>query len=119
MWHPTGFSTYQTNDLPDIANDDDDTEIEMYADDTTIYTNTRLNEMLCKFSSWCGLNFLPHPEKTEFISMRNKSFIGHLRGIMLKKSYIRQVLSTRCPGMEPDDELKWFEHVSELTRSYS
>lgn len=53
------------NDLPDIANDDDDIEIEIYADDATIFVTgatidivtTRLNEILCKFSLWCSLKF--------------------------------------------------------------
>ena len=71
---PILFSLY-CNDLPEIC-DDDEGDIYMYADDTTIYVigpthdsvATTLNRVLCKLHEWCCNNFLtPHPDKTEFM----------------------------------------------------
>ena len=58
---PILFSLF-CNDLPDIR-EDDEGEIEMYADDTTIYAITPDNvaNTLKKLSNWCIANLLtPH-----------------------------------------------------------
>lgn len=54
---PTGFSSHSVfflfcNDLPYIANDDNDTEIEMYPDDTSIYVIGATTDLVTKLSYW-------------------------------------------------------------------
>ncbi|CAB4000430.1 Hypothetical predicted protein, partial [Paramuricea clavata] len=89
---PILFSLY-CNDLPEIC-DDDEGDIYMYADDTTIYVigpthdsvATTLNRVICKLHEWCCNNFLtPHPDKTEFM------ILGR--------------------GIEIDSTLKWKAHL--------
>ena len=70
---PILFSIF-CNDLPEIVDEEDDTELEMYADDTIIYVigstvdiiTIELNEALAKFYKWCRSNSLtPHSCKIE------------------------------------------------------
>ena len=74
---PILFSLY-TNDLPDIVNNLEDTTIEMYADDTTLYcisnsidtTFTSLNLALDLCAKWCNTNEMTiHPAKCETMIM--------------------------------------------------
>lgn len=74
---PTLFALF-CNDLPNIVEEDEDGEIEMFADDTTIYVighnvdivSLKLNEILSKFWVWCLNNALtPHPGRTEYMLM--------------------------------------------------
>ena len=71
---PLLFSIF-CNDLPDVVADENE-DIEMYADDTTLYVVARthdevaimLNKTLKKLYEWCCLNGLsPHPGKTEYM----------------------------------------------------
>ena len=112
---PTLFALF-CNDLPNIVEEDEDGEIEMFADDTTIYmightvdiVSLKLNEILSKFWVWCLNNALtPHPGKTKYMLMRGKSFVGPEQAIKIGNSIIKRVQSTRYLGMELDDELKW------------
>ena len=123
---PTLFSIF-CNDLPEIFCEDYDTELEMYADDTTLYVigptvdivTIRLNEALGIFYNWCRINSLtPHPGKTEYMLIGKIKFIGPLRGIMLGDYCIKRVHSKRCSGMEVDDDLKWVQHILELAKSF-
>ena len=116
------------NDMPNITEGEEDAEIEVFADDTTIYVvgptvdivTSRLNEIFRKFWDWCINNSLsPHPGKTEFMLMKGKSFIGPVRAIKLGTYKIKQVQSTRCLGMELDDEMKWSKHVLNTIKSFS
>ena len=113
---PILFSLF-CNDLPDIA-DDGDSEIHMYADDTTIYVSAPspgmvaavLNDTLNKFYTWhCRNRILPHPGR----------FIGPMQAIKIGDSVVNQVKSTRCLGVELDNELNWKIHVAELMKSYT
>ena len=124
---PTLFALF-CNDLPNIVEEVEDGEIEMFADDTTIYVvghtvdivSLKLNEILSKFWVWCLNNALtPHPGKTEFMLIGGKSFVGPEQAIKLGNSRIKRVHSTRCLGMELDDELKWTKHVLNLTKAFS
>ena len=124
---PTLFALF-CNDLPNIVVEDEDGEIEMFADDTTIYVigqtvdivSLKLNEILSKFWVWCLNNALtPHPGKTEYMLMGGKSFVGPEQAIKLGNSIIKRVQSTRCLGMELDDEMKWSKHVLDLTKAFS
>lgn len=116
------------NDLPNIIEEDENAEIEMFADDTTIYVvgltvdivTLRLNEILVNLGSGAINNSLtPHPGKTEFMLMGGKSFIGPMTAIKLGNSVIKRVRSTRCLGMELDDEQKWSKHVLDTTKAFS
>ena len=64
---------------------------------------TILNTSLKRLSDWCHLNLLtPHPEKTEFMLIGGRNFIGPLQEIRFGSTYIKQVFSTRCLGIEID-----------------
>ena len=52
-----------------------------------------------------------------FLSRR--AFIGPLQSIKLGDCHIEYVSSTRCLGVEIDNQLKWVVHLTELTKSYS
>ena len=123
---PILFSLY-CNDLPEIC-DDDEGDIYMYADDTTIYVigpthdsvATILNRVLRKLHEWCCNNFLtPHPDKTEFMILGRGKFVGPLQGSKLGNTYLKQVESSRCLGIEIDSKLKWKAPVTELTKSFA
>ena len=122
---PILFSLF-CNDLPDINNSDDG-EIYMYADDTTLYAFAPtqdlvaeiLNKILSKLYLWCCHNQLtPHPDKTEYMIMSRRRFIGPLQCLKLGESQIKRVESTRCLGLEIDCHLKWNIHVSSLIISF-
>ena len=123
---PILFSLF-CNDLPDIAHDGD-SEIHMYADDTTIYVSAPspdmvaalLNDTLNKFYTWCCRNrILPHPGKTECMILMRGRFIGPMQAIKIGENVVNQVKSTRCLGVELDNELNWKIHVAELMKSYT
>ena len=61
----------------------------------------------------------PHPDKTEFLLMSRKKFIGPLQSIKLGGSTIKQVKSTWCLGLQIDCNLNWNSHVSELILSFT
>jgi hypothetical protein len=114
------------NDLPDINNSDDG-EIYMYADDTALYAFAPtqdlvaeiLNNILSKLYLWCCHNQLtPHPDKTEYMIMSRRRFIGPLQCLKLGENQIKRVESTRCLGLEIDCHLKWNIHVSSLIISF-
>ena len=50
--------------------------------------------------------------------MKGKSFIGPVRAIKLGTFIIKQVQSTRCLGMELNDDMKWSKHVSNTIKSF-
>ena len=90
-------------------------EIHMYADDTTIYVSAPspdmvaalLNDTLNKFYTWCCRNrILPHPGKTECMILMRGRFIGPMQAIKIGDNVVNQVKSTRCLGVELDNELK-------------
>ncbi|CAB3997562.1 Hypothetical predicted protein [Paramuricea clavata] len=114
------------NDMLNITEGEEVAETEVFVDDTTIYVvgptvdivTSRLNEILRQFWDWCSNNSLsPYPGKTEFMLMKGKSFIGSVRAIKLGTYIIKQVQSTRCLGMELDDEMKWSKHVLNTIKS--
>jgi hypothetical protein len=113
--------------MPDI-DDLEEGEVYMYADDTTLYAIAPnhdlvaniLNRILGKLYKWCCENRLtPHPDKTEFMLMSRRKFIGPLQCIKLGESQIKQVVSTRCLGLQIDRNLSWNSHVSQLILSFS
>ena len=88
------------NDLPEVVVDDEG-QIEMYADDTTLYVAARnqdevagkLNKTLEKLYEWCCLDGLsPHLGKTEYMILGRGKFAGPLQDIKFGNSSIKQVL---------------------------
>ena len=123
---PTLFALF-CNDLPNITSSEN-SEIHMYADDTTIYVigpnpdvvAKYLNTILRKLYVWCCQNLLtPHPGKSEFMLLNRSRFVGPLQPIELGGCTIKQVSSTRCLGVEIDDRLKWNIHVTALMKSFT
>ena len=115
--------------MPDIAQGEDgDSQIHMYADDTTIYvaaptydlTAMILNKILSKLYAWCCENRLtPHPGKTEFMLLSRRQFTGPKQAIKLGCHSIYEVCSARCLGVVFDNQLKWDKHLLDLTKSFS
>ena len=52
------------------------------------------------------------------ILMRGR-FIGPMQAIKIGDNVVNQVKSTRCLGVELDNELNWKIHVAELMKSYT
>ena len=108
---PLLFSIF-CNDLPDVVADENE-DIEMYADDTTLYVVARthdeiaimLNNTLKKLIyEWCCLNGLsPRPGTSP----------------KLGNNSIKQVLVSRCLGLEIDYQLNWNYHVSEVIKAFT
>ena len=48
-----------------------------------------------------------------------KSFTCPPQGIKLGGHYIKHVSSTRCLGVEINNQLKWKKHATEFIKSYS
>ena len=95
----------------------------MYADDTTLYVVARthhevaimLNKTLKKLYEWYCLNGLSlHPGKTEYMLLGRGKFTGPLQDIKFGNNSVKQVLVSRCLGLEIDYQLNWNYHVSEV-----
>jgi hypothetical protein len=123
---PILFSVF-CNDLPEIMQGDDG-EIEMFADDTTIYVigpnpdsvASILNEMLQKLSWWCLKNLLMvHTGKTEYMLLGCAQFVGPLQQIKLDESVIKLVNTKICLGLKVDSCLKWDVHALEVVESFN
>ena len=121
---PTLFSLY-CNDLPDIIDNEDDGEIEMYADDTTIYAIGQTRDKvvsslifilhLYTISHCCEENLvIPHLDKTEYMSLGCSNFIGPQQAVPFAGGTIKKVNSKHCLGITTDADLKWNIHTSEL-----
>ena len=109
---PILFSLF-CNDLPDITHDCD-SEIHIYAHDTTIYASAPspdmvtvlFNDTLNKFYTWCCRHrMLPHPGKTECIILMRCPFIGPMQAIEIGDNVVNQVKPTRCREVELDNKL--------------
>jgi hypothetical protein len=107
--------------LPDI-DDLKEGEIYMYADDTTLYViapnhdlvENILNRILGKLYRCCENRLTAHPDKTEFMLMSQSTSMHQIGG-----NQIKQVVSTRCLGLQIDCNLGWSSHVSDLILSFS
>ena len=112
---PILFSLLICNDLPHIIQDEE-VDIEMFADDTTIYAmgqnpdivaNT-LNNILKKLSIWCLKNSsTPH--------LAN----GPFQEIRFGNATIKRVYSKSCLGLKIDSGLKWNIHTQDLVKSFT
>ena len=95
---PILFSLYIVNNL-------EDTTIEMYANDTTLYcisnsidtTFTSLNHALDLCAKWCNTNEMTiHPAKCEAMIMTNTHFVGPLPQLTINGNMVKLVNATRC-----------------------
>ena len=120
------FSTF-CNDLPDVV-DDEDENIKMYVDDTTLYVFARtpddvakmLNKTLKRLYEWCCVNGLsPHLDKIEYMLLGQGKFIGPLQVIRFGNYSIKHVLVSRCLGLEIDHQLNWKYHVSVVIKAFT
>ena len=100
---PTLLSLF-CNDLPEIV-EDCDSEIHMYADDSTFYVAASfpdmvavvLNSSVQNLHDLCCLNrLIPHPGKTKYMILMRGQFVGPLQAVLLGNSVVTQVKSTRC-----------------------
>ena len=88
------------NDLPDIV-DDGEGDINIYADDTTIYVDamtTKLNTiLLSKVYDWCCLDLLiPYSKKTKFLLMvAVRTFVGSIQEIRFGKCRVLKMFRLR------------------------
>ena len=109
---PILFSLLICNDLPHIIQDEE-VDIEMFADDTTIYAmgqnpdivaNT-LNNILKKLSIWCLKNSLTaHLGKTEYMLLGCPKFNGPFQEI--GNAGIKRMYYKSCLGLKIDSGLK-------------
>lgn len=96
-------------------------------DDTTIYATAtsldkvaeKLNAILEKLYEWLRRNqHSSHPQKTEYILLtRGRHFVGPSQQILLGGNTVKLVESSRCLGIQSDNELKWDTHVNEQIKS--
>ena len=100
---PVLFSLF-CNDLPEIC-DDEDGDLYMYADDTTIYVTGSDPDLVIS-----ALNKVLE----KFMLLGGDRFVRALHGIKLGNFYIKRVSSSRCLDLEIDHRLKWNIHVTEL-----
>ena len=97
--------------------------IHMFADDTTIYyigkeveeTIDAFNFILNDFRVWCFKNHLTvHTGKTEAMLISSNAFVGPLRPLMFRNSYIHFTTKSTCLGVEIDYKLNWKPQVTAL-----
>ena len=69
----------------------------------------------------CRNQLSPHPGKTNYMLLtRGRHFVGPLQQISLGAgNTVKLVESSRCLGVQLDNELKWDTHVNELIKSYT
>ena len=124
---PFLFNLY-TDDLPNVINTLENTCIEMYADDTTLYciaddVDTAIaatNKALALIAEWCIMNAMVlHPVKCEAMLLHRSVFIGPMQALTINNVVIKVVKSTRCLGIVIDNKLSWTPHLEETIKSFA
>ena len=107
------------------------TNIELFADDATIYTinkdidilNKSLQSSLDLAVSWCNINSMViHPEKTSsmIITTRQKNQLNKPKlTLYIGKKLIEQVQTQKTLGICIDSELNWKNHINNLAKRLS
>lgn len=115
------------DDLPNCAGENNE-DIEMYADDTTLYcigdcvdhVVTLLNSALKNIENWSAKNGMTvHPDKSEEMLIKRGKFVGPLQPLLLNGKIIKWVTHSRILGLFVDESLKWTNHVEDLLLSYA
>ena len=121
---PRLFTIY-VNDLPEATTSGN---IQMYADDTTIYyigkeveeIVDKLNRILKDLYDWCNRNKLTvHSGKTEAMLITRSGFIGPLRHLRYGEATISFTDSSTCLGIQIDNRLQWKKQVTATCKKYS
>ena len=113
------------NDLPDQIKEG---EIDMYADDTTLFyigpsvdvVCDALNRILGDVHNWCRNNKLTiHSGKSEVMVLNRNSFCGPLKPVTLGDKILSYVYSSVCLGVVIDSKLSWQPQITAVCKSFS
>ena len=124
---PFLFNIY-TGDLPFLVNNQENTSIEMYADDTTLYciaddvdtVIAATNRSLAIIAEWCIANaMILHPTKCKAMLLYRSVFIGPMQALFINNDIINFVKSIRCLGVVIDNKLNWTPHLKEIIKSFA
>ena len=121
---PRLFSFY-VNDLPDQIKEG---EIDMYADDTTLFyigpsvdlVCDALNRILGDVHSWCRNNKLTiHSGKSEVMVINRNSFCDPLKPVILGDKILSYVNTSVYLGVIIDSKLSWQPQITAVCKSFS
>ena len=95
----------------------------MYADDTTLYCNfnsinnvNRINEELCKVSTWLSANKLAlNVAKAKYIMFRTINKRIQYPEVKLNNIAIERVSKFKFLGIWLDEYLNWNHHISHIS----
>ena len=113
------------NDLPDQIKEG---EIDMYADDTTLFyigpsvdvVCDALNRILGDVNTWRRNNKLTiHSGKSEVMVLNRNSFCGPLKPVTLGDKILSYVYSSVCLGVVIDSKLSWQPQITAVCKSFS
>ena len=121
---PRLFSFY-VNDLPDQIKEG---EIDMYADDTTLFyigpsvdaVCDGLNRILGDVHNWCRNNKLTtHSGKSEVMVINRNSTIGPLKPVSFGNKILSYVNTSTCLGVVIDSKLSWQPQITAVCKTFS
>lgn len=122
------------NDLPDTAEDtvdqdqDDEDQVEMFADDTngiTIASNydiliAQIQDLCNRLQKWAKLNgMIIHPGKTKIIVLSRRQFIGPTTSVTLENRHIEIVENHKVLGTTIDNKLSWKAHTDKVITKFN
>ena len=111
------------NDLPDQIKEG---EIDMYADDTTLFyigpsvdvVCDALNRILGDVHNWCRNNKLNiHSGKSEVMVLNRNSFCGPLKPVTLGNKFLSYVNSSFCLGVVIDSKLSCQPQITAVCKN--
>ena len=120
-----GRRLFSFNDLPDQIKEG---EIDMYADDTTLFyigpsvdvVCDALNRVLGDVHNWCRNKLTIHSGKSEVTVLNRNSFCGPLKPVILGDRILSYVNSSVCLGVVIDSRLSWQPQITAVcTKSFS
>ena len=79
-----------------------------------------LNLIAKDIERWCNKNKLTiSKDKTEYMIVSSRNFIGPLNQVAMNGNNIRQVTKTKCLGVTIDSHLSWSDHILNITKSFN
>ena len=125
---PNCFSI-NINDMPnEMVNNDQDGEINLFADDSTAFTiaNTvddAISNMITtaeNISEYSHRNSLTiHPEKCKLMVLSKERTFGPRQTIKINGKYIDTVENYKCLGITLDNNLSYEAHISNICKFFS
>ena len=119
-------SSCKKNDLPLLLKD---TEVDIYADDTTIWSNgtnctviqNTLNDSLDKANSWFKLNrMIPNIKKTKYLLVGSVQKLYHssetTMEIYIDNIKLKEAAGEKLLGVVIDSNLSWNLHIDYLSK---